>query len=814
MSNTKVKETLINNDTFRFIGLGGSNEVGRSCHIIEFKGKTIMLDAGIHPAYRGMLSLPYFDLYDLSKIDVLLISHFHLDHVASLPYVLQKTNFKGRVFMTHPTKAIYRWLMKDFVKVTTIADEFLVSDESSNLYSDEDLINSFDRIETLDFHSTIDINGIKVTAYHAGHVLGAAMFQIDIGGIKVLFTGDYSREVDRHLNSAEVPDSETDILIVESTFGTATHQPRKQREKKFTQMIHDTVKKGGRVLLPVFALGRAQELMLILDEYWSQNSNELGHGTVPIYYASDLAKKCLNVFQTYINMMNDDIRSKFRDSKTNPFNFKNIAYLKSLDNFRDLGPSVMLASPGMLQSGVSREILEKWCPDPKNLVLFTGYTVEGTMAKFLMMQPDTVPSYENPDVNITRKCKVEEITFAAHVDFIENLDFIEKIAAKNIILVHGESSPMGRLKSALLSKFKHLKKTANEVKVYTPFNGVKVDVKFNRDKVATLVGNIFEEVSSKLKTIDENSTAKIEEIKEDVDESSEQTEGIEEIDTGIKVTGLLVNNTENFELDFVSVDNIREFHSDLKTTIIKERQYLKITCKKELIYWHVYQMFDDIKVIVDDENVSNGDMCKDNGNLKNTKLVLEVMNSVVLNIDGNFATVEWAQSMLNDIIADSLMTILLSLESLPVSVKMSTKTHDHDHDHTLKTEEKEEEDVNMDDSDENKSDIKKEVQEEKINPLIGNVTNITSKEEEQFLEKLSVVIDLFKEQFGDCFELNIPKDSFKLGTSEVKGTLNVGSHNAVIDFTTLTIESCSSNPLKGRIDAILNICEDLLCPLL
>lgn len=238
-----VKNKLIENENFKFIGLGGSNEVGRSCHIIEFKGKTIMLDAGIHPAYRGMLSLPFYDLYDLSKVDVLLISHFHLDHVASLPYVLQKTNFKGRVIMTHPTKAIYRWLMRDFVKVTTIADEFLVRDDTSNLFTDDDLINSFDKIETIDYHSTIEISGIKITAYHAGHVLGAAMFQIDIGGINILFTGDYSRELDRHLNSAEIPNKKIDILIVESTFGTATQQPRKTREKRLTTLIHDTVKK-------------------------------------------------------------------------------------------------------------------------------------------------------------------------------------------------------------------------------------------------------------------------------------------------------------------------------------------------------------------------------------------------------------------------------------------------------------------------------------------------------------------------------------------------------------------------------------------
>lgn len=210
-----------NTTTFKFFSLGGSNEVGRSCHILQYKGKTVMLDAGIHPAYQGLASLPFYDEFDLSKVDILLISHFHLDHAASLPYVMQRTNFQGRVFMTHPTKAIYRWLLRDFVRVTSIgSSSSSMGTKDEGLFSDEDLVDSFDKIETVDYHSTVDVNGIKFTAFHAGHVLGAAMFQIEIAGLRVLFTGDYSREVDRHLNSAEVPPLSSNVLIVESTFGT------------------------------------------------------------------------------------------------------------------------------------------------------------------------------------------------------------------------------------------------------------------------------------------------------------------------------------------------------------------------------------------------------------------------------------------------------------------------------------------------------------------------------------------------------------------------------------------------------------------
>lgn len=123
---------------------------------------------------------------------------------------------------------------------------------------------------------------------------------------QVLYTGDFSRTPDRHLMGAETTMA-PDVLIVESTYGTSNHEPRPEREARFIQYVTNIVKRGGRCLLPVFALGRAQELLLILDEYWQANPS-LHH--VPIYYASALANKCMAVYQTYINMMNDKIRKK------------------------------------------------------------------------------------------------------------------------------------------------------------------------------------------------------------------------------------------------------------------------------------------------------------------------------------------------------------------------------------------------------------------------------------------------------------------------------------------------------------------------
>lgn len=258
---------------------------------------------------------------------------------------------------------------------------------------------SLDLIIPVSAHQLINVcPGISFTPYHAGHVLGAAMFMIDIAGLKILYTGDYSREEDRHLVKAELPPIKPDVLIVESTFGVHTLEARETKEARFTNLVHTIIKRGGHVLMPTFALGRAQELLLILDEYW-KNHPDLHN--VPIYYASSLARKSMAVYQTYIHTMNANIRNRFA-KRDNPFIFSYVFRSATLHihsfchprHISHLGqnrgwekkvaegpPSVVLASPGFLQSGPSRELLELMAPDPKNGLIVTGYSVEGTMAR-------------------------------------------------------------------------------------------------------------------------------------------------------------------------------------------------------------------------------------------------------------------------------------------------------------------------------------------------------------------------------------------------------------------------------------------------
>ncbi|KAK4868441.1 hypothetical protein LT330_007163 [Penicillium expansum] len=672
-------------DELAFYCLGGGNEVGRSCHILEYKGKTVMLDAGMHPAKEGFSALPFFDEFDLSTVDVLLISHFHVDHSSALPYVLSKTNFKGRVFMTPATRAIYKWLIQDNVRVSNTSSS---SDQRTTLYTERDHLSTLPMIETIDFYTTHTINGIRITPYPAGHVLGAAMFKIDIAGLVTLFTGDYSREEDRHLIPAAVPSgTKIDVLITESTFGISSNPPRLEREAALMKSITSVLNRGGRVLMPVFALGRAQELLLILDEYWETHP-ELQK--FPIYYIGNMARRCMVVYQTYIGAMNDNIKRLFRQRmaeaeasgnksvSVGPWDFRFVRSLRSLERFDDVGGCVMLASPGMLQTGTSRELLERWAPSDRNGVVMTGYSVEGTMAKGLLNEPDQIPAVmskvstghgrgrvpgvndEDQKVMIPRRCTVDEVSFAAHVDGVENRTFIEEVAAPVVILVHGEKHQMMRLKSKLLSLNAD---KAVKVKVYTPANCDEVRIPFKKDKIAKVVGKLAE-----LAPPSENDDAQL-------------------------MAGVLVQN--GFNLSLMAPDDLQEY-AGLTTTTITCKQHITLSsASMDLIRWALEGTFGAIEEIgntkktepngkskMDTDDTSKQEDADEEIPSDETQTFL-VMGCVYLRHHSRTREVEleWEGNMMNDGVADAVMAVLLTVESSPASVKQSAKNKHHHHHH-------------------------------------------------------------------------------------------------------------------------------------
>lgn len=453
-------------------------------------------------------------------------------------------------------------------------------------------------LQVIDFHQTVEVKGIKFWCYTAGHVLGAAMFMVDIAGVRVLYTGDYSREEDRHLRAAELPQFSPDICIIESTYGVQLHQPRHIREKRFTDVIHSTISQGGRVLIPAFALGRAQELLLILDEYWS-NHPELHN--IPIYYASPLAKKCMAVYQTYILSMNDRIRTQFAHS--NPFKFKHISPLNSMDDFNDVGPSVVMASPGGLQSGLSRQLFDMWCADRKNACVIPGYVVEGTLAKTIINEPKEVTLMNG--LTAPLNMQVHYISFSAHADYTQTSTFLKELMPPNIVLVHGEATEMGRLKQKLITEF-----IDGNTKVVTPKNCQSVEMFFNSDKMAKTIGRLAEKTP----------------------------------EAGEFVSGILVK--KGFTYQIMAPDDLRVF-SQLFTENITQRITIPYATAFGVIKHRLEQIYDSVESSTDEESGVP---------------TLRVHDRVTIKQDSDkHISLHWTADPISDMVSDSVVALVLNI---------------------------------------------------------------------------------------------------------------------------------------------------------
>ncbi|CRG94580.1 cleavage and polyadenylation specificity factor, putative [Plasmodium gallinaceum] len=506
--------------------LGGASEVGRSCVIIESEKTSIMLDCGIHPAFMGIGCLPIYDAYDISKIDLCLITHFHMDHSGALPYLINKTRFKGRVFMTEATKSVCYLLWNDYARIEkcvnlmnknkssknkknfddenisdgdSVVNNAYSSEENADsdyydnnlcnngdgnnnvLYDEDDINRTMDVIETINFRQNLEFPNVKFTAYRAGHVIGACMFLVEINNVRFLYTGDYSREIDRHIPIAEIPNIDVHVLICEGTYGIKVHDNRKKREIRFLNVLTNILNNKGKVLLPVFALGRAQELLLILEEHWEKNKHL---HNIPIFYISSMATKSLCIYETFINLCGDFVKRIVNEGK-NPFNFKYVKYAKSLDSilnylYQDNNPCVIMASPGMLQNGISKNIFNIIASDKKSGVILTGYTVKGTLADELKTEPEFVTIN---DKVVKRKCRFEQISFSAHSDFNQTKTFIEKLKCPNVVLVHGDKNELNRLKNKLMEEKQYLS-------VFTPELLQKLSFHFEQNDCLLSLGKL------------------------------------------------------------------------------------------------------------------------------------------------------------------------------------------------------------------------------------------------------------------------------------------------------------------------------------
>ncbi|NXQ79103.1 INT11 protein, partial [Nyctibius grandis] len=460
--------------------LGAGQDVGRSCILVSIAGKNVMLDCGMHMGYNDDRRFPDFSYITQNGrltdfLDCVIISHFHLDHCGALPYFSEMVGYDGPIYMTHPTKAICPILLEDYRKIT------VDKKGETNFFTSQMIKDCMKKVVAVHLHQTVQVDEeLEIKAYYAGHVLGAAMFQIKVGCESVVYTGDYNMTPDRHLGAAWIDKCRPDLLITESTYATTIRDSKRCRERDFLKKVHETVERGGKVLIPVFALGRAQELCILLETFWERMNLK-----APIYFSTGLTEKANHYYKLFITWTNQKIRKTF--VQRNMFEFKHI---KAFDRaFADNpGPMVVFATPGMLHAGQSLQIFRKWAGNEKNMVIMPGYCVQGTVGHKILSGQRKLEMEGRQILEV--KMQVEYMSFSAHADAKGIMQLIRQAEPRNVLLVHGEAKKMEFLKQKIEQEF--------HVNCYMPANGetttiltnpsIPVDISLGLLKRETAIG--------------------------------------------------------------------------------------------------------------------------------------------------------------------------------------------------------------------------------------------------------------------------------------------------------------------------------------
>lgn len=384
---------------------------------------------------------------------------------------------------------------------------------------------------------------------------------------------------------------------------------------------------------------------MILDEYW-KHTPDLHN--VPIYYASKMASKALRVYQTFVNMMNAHIQT-LMDIK-NPFHFNHISNLKGADSSMQLmAPCVVMAAPGMLQNGESRRLFEDWCDNEKNGVVLAGYSVEGTLAKRLLSDPDEITCMNGRIKKCL--CSIEYVSFSAHVDYLQNSQFIRSVVPDNIVLVHGEKNEMARLKAALDRDIEQSwPDSTHTPTVVMPDNCVPVKLTFDKPIVADVVGSVATRVLHEM--------------------ASHNSSGALSLDHHIDIPEKVVMITENFQSKIMKTSDINAYSScrigridqqmlvPIPQDMLQLRQHNHINIIHLLIP-HLKEVFDTVT-----EEVGKGcDVVN-----ANSSSTICIQNSVKMeeNVTGDHKdciTVTWTASPTNDLIADCATGLLFQVLS-------------------------------------------------------------------------------------------------------------------------------------------------------
>jgi len=401
-----------------------------------------LLDAGIKPTSGARDELPYFDVpeFDPEDLDAVIITHAHLDHCGSLPYLF-KHGYKGPVYTTEPTRTLMALLLKDYLEVS-------MKQKKKCLYSLNDIQKALLHVIPLEFGEVTDIApDIRLTLHPAGHILGSAIAHLHIGNglCNVVYTGDFKYGRTRLLDMASYRFPRVEVLIMESTYGGREDiMPRREdTEKALIHIVKETISKGGKVLIPVLAVGRGQEIILVLEDAIKEGKLP----KIPIF-VDGMVYEATAIHVIYPEYLSRSLQEKIFKGY-NPFEAENIHIVKSPQEREEViispEPCIILASSGMLTGGPVLEYFYALAEDSKNTLIFQ-------IPKHVFSGLKGIVYGGKKMEYITVKMRIEALEgFSGHSDRKQLIAFTRNIRPKPkvIIINHGEKSKISNLALSL-----------------------------------------------------------------------------------------------------------------------------------------------------------------------------------------------------------------------------------------------------------------------------------------------------------------------------------------------------------------------------
>jgi metallo-beta-lactamase family protein len=447
---------------------GAAGEVTGSMHLVETSGKRILLDCGMNQGKRKDSDAKNRHLpFPGSSIDEVVLSHAHIDHSGNLP-TLVKSGFSGPIFTTPATIDLCKWMLLDTAHIQEKDAEFLnkrlehrkrAGLENGHvvpLYDTADAERTLPLFQPVPYHESHSLaDKVNYTAYDAGHILGSSSIVIhDQSGdqpVRLAFSGDVGRPNLPIIRDPE-PMPAADYLIMESTYGGRFHKHDTHVVEKLADIVIRTAKRGGRIIVPSFAVGRTQQLVLLLHQLF----NEKRIPTIPIFVDSPLAINVTDVHRAHPECFDEETRSYISNGE-DPFGFKRLQYIREASESKKLndlhGPFVVISASGMAEQGRILHHLRNNVEDPRNTVLITGFQAQDTLGRKLIEKWPEVKIFGEPVRVRAEIASLDELS--GHADQGELLAWIKPMVPtlRRVFLVHGEAQQSETLAKILNSQF-------------------------------------------------------------------------------------------------------------------------------------------------------------------------------------------------------------------------------------------------------------------------------------------------------------------------------------------------------------------------